>query len=138
MEDILIPVPDDDKILPFTKVQDVIGRREYTMVFTNRYGRDDFINPHAIYQFFTEDLHRFQIQLIDKQSFIFRAVLNKGFTVNERNTVLKEIQSKINSIRSAKNMENVSFEIEEWEDLPVDPRTGKFNLVVRDNLKSVK
>ena len=27
MEDILIPVPDDDRILPFTKVQEVIGRK---------------------------------------------------------------------------------------------------------------
>ena len=31
MEDILIPVPENDRILPFTKVQEVIGRREYTM-----------------------------------------------------------------------------------------------------------
>jgi hypothetical protein len=135
MEDVLIPVPDDDRILPFTKVQEVIGRREYTMVLTNKYGSDDFIIPHAIYQFFIKDLRRFQIQLIDKKSFIFKAILNKGISEFQKNEVLREIKSKIDSILSEKDMENVSFEIEESEDLPVDPRTGKFRLVVRNNLK---
>ena len=43
MEDILIPVPGNDRILPFTKVQEVIGRREHTIFFSNKYGSDDFI-----------------------------------------------------------------------------------------------
>ena len=108
------------------------------MVLTNKYGSDDFINPHAIYRFFIKDLRRFQIQLIDKQSFIFKALLNKGISEFQKNEVLRKIKSKIDSILSAKDMENVSFEIEESEDLPADPRTGKFRLVVRNNLKSVQ
>ena len=138
MEDILIPVPENDRILPFTKVQEVIGRREYTMLFTNKYGSDDFISPHAIDQFSIKDLRRFQIQLIDKQSFIFKALLNNGISEFQKNERLREIKAKIDSILSAKDMENVSFEIEESEDLAVDPRTGKFPLVVRDNLQTVK
>jgi len=138
MEDVLIPVPDDDRIFPFTRVQEVIGRREYTIVLTNKYGSDDFINPHAIYRYFIKDLRRFQIQLIDKQSFIFKALLNKGINEFQKNKVLREIKSKIDSILSAKDMENVSFKIEASEDLPVDPRTGKFRLVLRDNLESVQ
>ena len=138
MEDILNPVHDDDRILPFTKVQEAIGRREYTIVLTNKYGSDDFINPHAIYQYFIRDLRRFQIQLIDKQSFIFRALLNKSINEIQKNKVLREIKSKMHSVLSAKDMENVSFEIEESEDLPVDPRTGKFRLVLRGNSESVQ
>ena len=138
MEDVLIPVPDDDRILPFTKVQEVIGRKEHTIVLTNKYGIDDFISPHAIDQLFIKNLRRFQIQLIDKQSFIFKALLNKGISESQINEVLRDIKSKIDSILSAKDMENVSFEIEESEDLPVDPRTGKFRLVLRDNLESVQ
>ena len=132
MEDILIPVPDDDRILPFTKVQEIIGRKEYTLVLTNKYGSDDFINPHAIYQFFMKDLRRFQIHLVNKQSFIFKTVLNKKISNFRKNEVRRELKSKIASILSAKDMENVSFEIEESKDLPVDPRTGKFRLVVKD------
>jgi putative adenylate-forming enzyme len=138
MEDVLIPVHEDDRILPFTKIQEAIGRREYTIVLTNKYGSDDFINPHAIYQYFIRDLRRFQIQLIDKQSFIFRALLNKSINEIQKNKVLREIKSKMHSVLSAKDMENVSFEIEESEDLPVDPRTGKFRLVLRGNSESVQ
>ena len=138
MEDILIPVPEKDRILPFTKVKEVIGRREYTMFFTNKYGSDDFISPLDIDLFFIKDLRRFQIQLIDKQSFIFKALLNNGISEFQKNESLREIKSEIDSLLSAKDMENVSFEIEESKDLAVDPSTGKFPLVVRDNLKSVK
>lgn len=136
VDDILIPVSDDDRILPFTKIQEVIGRREHTIVFTNKHGSDDFISPHTIEQFIMKDLHRFQIQLIDKQSFIFKAILNKAISEFRKKEVLREIKSKIASILSEKDMDNVSFEIEESEDLPVDPKTGKFRLVVRDRLKS--
>ena len=107
-------------------------------VFTNKYGSDDFISPLDINLFPITDLRRFQIQLIDKQSFIFKALLNNGISRSKKNERLREIKSEIDSILSAKDMENVSFEIEESEDLAVDPSTGKFPIVVRDNLKSVK
>ncbi|MDX2502677.1 MAG: hypothetical protein QNL14_19495, partial [Deltaproteobacteria bacterium] len=116
------------------KIKDVIGRREYTMFFTNKYGSDDFISPLAIDQFFIKDLQRFQIQLIDKQSFLFKAQINTSINEFQKNEVLQEIKSRIDSLLSAKDMENVSFEIEESEDMAVDPRTGKFPLVVRDNV----
>ena len=61
IEDILIPVLDEDRILPFTKVHEIIGRGEYTMVLTNKYGSDDFIDADTIYQFFIKYLQRFQI-----------------------------------------------------------------------------
>ena len=134
IEDILIPVPDNDRTLPFTKINEVIGRREYTMFLTNKYGSDDFISPLAIDQFFIKDLQRFQIQLIDKQSFLFKAQINTSINEFQKIEILQEIKSRMDSLLSAKDMENVSFEIEESEDMAVDPRTGKFPLVVRDNV----
>lgn len=138
MDDILIPVPDNERILPFTKINELIGRREYTMVLTNKYGNDDIISPQTIYQFFIKYLKRFQIQQNDKQSFIFKAVLNQGLNELQKNHVLKEIRSKIKLVLSAKDMENVFFDIEEADDLPVDPRTGKFRLVVKDDMNPVQ
>jgi len=138
MDDILIPVPDNERILPFTKIKEFIGRREYTMVFTNKYGSDDIINPQTIYQFFIKYLKRFQIQQNDKQSFIFKAVLNQGLNEFRKKEVLKEIKSKIDFILSKKDMDNVSFDIEESKDLSIDPRTGKFRLVVKDNINPLQ
>ena len=65
----------------------------------------------------------------------YEDIREKNLQKNER---LREIKLEIDSMLSTKDMENVSFEIEESEDLALDPRTGKFPLVVRDNLKSVK
>ncbi len=138
MDDILIPVPDNERILPFTKINELIGRREYTMVLTNKYGNDDIISPQTIYQFFIKYLKRFQIQQNDKQSFIFKAVLNQGLSESQKNHVIKDIRSKIELVLSAKDMENVVFDIEEADDLPVDPRTGKFRLVVKDDMNPVQ
>lgn len=132
MEDILIPVFDDKAILPFTKVSDVIGRSEYTMGLANRYGSDDFIAPDEIYQFFMKDLRRYQIRLLNKQAFIFRAVFNKNVGEHRKKEVRRNLKSKIASFLSAKEMDNVFFEIEELKDLPVDPKTGKFRLIVKD------
>jgi hypothetical protein len=76
-------------------------------------------------------LSRFQIQLIGKRSFVLKTVFSQDLGVSEKNELLKEIETKISSLLQKKNMENVSFELQEWEDLPVDPRSGKFPLVVR-------
>ena len=111
---------------------------EYTMVLTNKYGSDDIISPQTIYQFFIKYLKRFQIQQNDKQSFLFKAALNQGLNELQKNEVLKEIKSKIELILSSKDMENVSFDIEESKDLSIDPRTGKFCLVVKDNMNPLQ
>lgn len=132
MEDILIPVPDDRPFLPFTKVNEVIGRNEYAMVLTNRHGADDFLAPDEIYQFFMKDLQQYQIRWMNKQAFIFRTVFKNNVHASRKNEVRRKLKSKIVSFLSVKEMDNVSFEIEELEDLPVDPKTGKFRFIIKD------
>jgi phenylacetate-coenzyme A ligase PaaK-like adenylate-forming protein len=135
MEDILIPVSDDKKILPFTNVSEVIGRNEYAMVLTNKHGADDFIAPDEIYQFFMRDLQRYQILWMNKQAFVFRMVFKKSVNEFRKNIVRRTLKSKIASFLSAKEMGNVCFKIEELEDLPVDPKTGKFRFILKDGDK---
>lgn len=132
MEDILKPVADDDNILPFTKVNEVVGRNEYAMILTNKHGVDDFIAPDEIYQFFMKDLQRYQIRWVDKLTFIFKIVFKNKIDENRKNDVRKNLKAKIVSFLSAKKMENVAFQIEELKDLPIDPKTGKFRLIVKD------
>jgi phenylacetate-coenzyme A ligase PaaK-like adenylate-forming protein len=132
MEDILIPVADDEKILPFTKVSEVIGRNEYAMVLTNKHGADDFVAPDEIYQFFMKDLQQYQVRWVNKQAFIFRTVFKNNVDEFRKKEVRKKLKSKIASFLSVKEMENVSFKIEEFENLPIDPKTGKFRFIIKD------
>ncbi len=133
LEDILIPAADDKHILPFTKVSEVVGRNEYTMVLTNKHGVDDFVAPDEIYQFFMQDLRQYQIRWVNKQAFIFRTVFKNNVDASRKNDVRKKLESKIASFLSMKEMQNVSYKIEELENLPVDPKTGKFRFIIKDS-----
>jgi hypothetical protein len=49
----------------------------------------------------------------------------------ERDDALADLHPQFASILTQKGMSNVAFEVVAVDDLPVDPETGKFRLVVR-------
>lgn len=128
MEDVLQAMPDAGWHLPYTRVKDLVGRMEQALVFTNRHGSEDFISP-IILEFHVKNLRRFQIRLLSRSSFLFRACLEKDLEAKEREEVFREIRIKLQEILSQKEMDNVTFDIEEVDDLQVDPNTGKFRLI---------
>lgn len=130
MEDVLTPVEDERKLLPFTRVKEVVGRSEFIPYFTNRHGGEDFISPHIINEFFVKNLKRFQIKIIDKESFVFKMIPAAGLSDGEMSDMLEAVRTKLKAILSEKGLDNVTFRIEEVDDLPVDKRTGKFKLIL--------
>lgn len=129
MEDVLQAMPDADWPLPYTRIKDLVGRMEQEIVFTNRHGSEDFICPIIIVEFHVKNLRRFQIRLLSRSSFLFRACLEKGLGPKEREELFRDIRMKLQEILSQKEMDNVTFDIEEVDDLQVDPKTGKFRLI---------
>ena len=130
MEDVLDPAPGPGGPFPYRKVRDIVGRMEHAPVFMNRRGFEDFISPLIIVEFYVKNLRRFQIQVLGKTSFLFRAAIEKGLEPAARDEVLLGIRGKLKEILQQKEMDNVSFDIEEVEDLKVDPKTGKFRLII--------
>ncbi len=130
MEDVLDPLPACRGVLPFRAVKDIVGRMEHAPVFTNRRGTEDFISPIILVEFHVRHLRRFQVQVLGRTSFLFRAVLDEGLDPAGREEVLRNIRAKLREILVQKEMDNVTFEIEEVGDLAVDPKTGKFRLIV--------
>lgn len=130
MEDVLQPMEDEDRLYPFTKVKEVVGRSEYIPYFTNRSGKDDFISPHIINEFFVRNLQRFQMRVIDKRSFVFKVIIDRSIGEAARVKTLGEIETRLKAILSEKGLDNVEFKIEEADDLPVDKKTGKFKLIL--------
>ncbi len=130
MEDVLRPVEDSSPLYPFTKVKEVVGRSEYIPYFTNRDGLDDFISPHIINEFFVKNLRRFQMRVVDKRSFVFKVIIDPSIVGAERARTLGEIETRLKAILSEKGLDNVTFKIEEADDLPVDEKTGKFKLIL--------
>ncbi len=131
MEDVLRLLPDQGRGSPCQTIGDVVGRMEEAPLFLNRHGAEDFINPLVLVEFHARHLKRFQVRVTGPASFRFRAVLEEGLAPLMRDAVFREIEKGLQDILRQKEMENVRFEIEEVDDLPVDPRTGKFKLITR-------
>jgi phenylacetate-CoA ligase len=131
MDDVLVPDFDGPAHHPFTRIREVIGRHEDALAFTNRHGLEDFIHPIVIVEFIVRGLHSWQIVLLDKTSFIFRTTFEPDRSHLEKQAIRRQIREKMTAILVQKEMDNVRFEIEEVESLPIDPVSGKFRLVVR-------
>lgn len=116
---------------PFTKVREVVGRYEDALVFTNRFGQQDFIHPLVIVDLMIGGLRTWQIELLDLTSFLFRARFEPGLNEVEKQKSKDQIRDTMRSILAEKSMDNVKFRIDEVDHIPVDPRTGKFRIVLR-------
>ena len=116
---------------PFRRIKEIIGRQEDALVFTNEHGVEDFIHPIIIVELVVPGLSAWQVVLESKASFRFRARLDSGLTVNEREKTLDTIRRRLREILGEKEMSNVHFDVEEVDALPIDTRTGKFRLVTR-------
>ncbi|HAK59713.1 MAG TPA: hypothetical protein DCO77_04930 [Nitrospiraceae bacterium] len=130
MEDVLRPLPDKVGILPYTMVREIVGRMEQAPLFLNRHGIEDFISPHIINEFHVKHLRRFQMQLLDKTSFLFKACFEPGIRDEQKAEASRNIQKRMREILAEKEMDTVTFTIKEFNDLCADERTGKFKLIV--------
>jgi phenylacetate-CoA ligase len=117
----------DDKI-PFTLIDNIVGRDEFVIWFENKDGKMDFIHPLIFTDFYVNGLDKHQIVIKDKKSFIFRAVINS----KDKNQVINNIKIKLEKLLSDKNFSNVKFEIEVVKELRADDKTRKFKLIVKE------
>lgn len=128
MSDILHPIsgPDDRDLV----IENLVGRTELTPTFKTRNGSTDFISPHIINEIFVSGVARMQMRLTGEESFRFVACLDPALDIEERAGAVAALEARLNEILAQKAMENVRFDIEVVEQMPLDPRTRKFRLIV--------
>ena len=131
MDDVLVPVLEEPNPFPFTRIREIVGRTEHSLGFTNQHGEEDFIHPIVIVELIIDGLRAWQIVLLGKTSFRFRACLEEGLSDPEKAAALQRIRDRLDSILSEKQMGNVSFGIDVVDGLELDSYSGKFRLVVR-------
>jgi phenylacetate-coenzyme A ligase PaaK-like adenylate-forming protein len=129
MSDTLRPVATDAH-RPYLVVENLIGRNELQPVFTNRDGVKDFISPHTINEVFVRGVTRFQMHLTGDTSFRFLICVDKTLPPAEKAAATAGVETRLREILAAKRLDNVQFSVEEVDDLPVNPRTRKFQLIV--------
>jgi phenylacetate-coenzyme A ligase PaaK-like adenylate-forming protein len=132
MNDVLVAQEDDRGLLPFTKLE-IVGRNEHTPIFTNEHGEDDFVSAPVIIAFSVKNVRRFQLELIGRTACVLRVCLSEGLDVRQRNQTLQDAHARFGALLAQKEMRNVRYEVEAVDDLPPDPKTGKFRLIVPAN-----
>src|SRR5262252_6081770 len=129
MADVLRPV-DSGAHAPYLVIESLVGRNELQPVFKTRDGGEDFISPHTINEVFVAGVPRFQMHLLGDQAFRFMVCLDTALDAEQRAAAIKAVSDRLREILARKRMENVRFEVLAVDDLPVNPRTRKFQLIV--------
>jgi phenylacetate-coenzyme A ligase PaaK-like adenylate-forming protein len=129
MDDVLAPPPPDaGSNGPYRIVGDVVGRKEHAAVFVNEAGERDSISPHVLGELYVEGLSKFQFRLTGDRSFRFVAQPEADAEPDE---VARRARARLKELLSEKRMSNIAFEVEISSSVPMDPKTGKFRLVVQ-------
>jgi phenylacetate-coenzyme A ligase PaaK-like adenylate-forming protein len=129
MADVLKPV-DPGPHAPYLVIESLVGRNELQPTFKNRDGVDDFVSPHTINEVFVAGVTRFQMHLLGDSEFKFMVCLDSRLSAEERAASVAGVERRLREILAKKLMDNVRFAVVVADDLPVDPRTRKFQLIV--------
>lgn len=130
MSDVIRVVPNGSSNLPYLTIESLVGRTETMPIFINEDGLTDFISPFTIIEIFVAGVQRFQMHLLGPESFSFAVCLNPMLTSAQRTTSLLEVEQRLRSILEQKRMRNVKFQVELVEELPLNAKSRKFELIV--------
>lgn len=130
MSDILRPVsaPGEYPVV----VENLVGRCEQMPHFRNAAGVMDFISPHTINEVFVKGVTRFQMQTTSDTSFRFPVCVESDLSEDQRTAVTHGVEQRLREILQQKGLENVRFDVPIVADIPVNPVTRKFQLIVED------
>ena len=127
--DVLRPIPSGEHA-PYLVIESLVGRNELQPKFKNRDGVEDFISPHTINEVFVAGVTRFQLHLTGESEFRFMICLDPALDAAQSSAATAAVAARLREILARKRMENVRFEVVPTDDLPVNPRTRKFQLIL--------
>jgi phenylacetate-CoA ligase len=131
MDDVLVADSDPTGRYPLTKIRDLVGRSEDSLVFRNRDGAEDFIHPSLIGELLVPGLKSWQIQVVDESRFVFRARFESCRSREQKQAISGQIRDRLVALLAEKRMDNVDFEIKEVDRMQLDPASGKTRMILR-------
>jgi phenylacetate-coenzyme A ligase PaaK-like adenylate-forming protein len=129
MADTILPIASEEHA-PYLVIENIVGRNELLPRFRNRDGVEDFVSPHTINEVFVAGVTRFQLQLTGEAEFSFMICLDPTLDAASRSAAAAAVGARLREILARKRMDNVRFEVVPTDDLPVNPQTRKFQLIV--------
>ena len=126
INDLIVKKQDTKHLLPFTLVDNIVGRNESMLRLRNDNGEMDFIHPIVIAEIYVKGLDKLQIVVKDDTSFDFLAVIKN----EDEQEVIHKIKQQVDKILHGKHFSNIHYTIKPVKNLEIDKKTGKFKLIL--------
>jgi phenylacetate-CoA ligase len=115
------------ELLPFSKIDKVMGRAEELLWLTNQAGQEDFLHPLVLDDLEIPGITGYRFLQRSRSSFDIQVVLAPGASLEQ---VQRLVRDQMGRLLRQKRMSNLSYRIESIDSIPVNPRTGKQSLIV--------
>jgi phenylacetate-CoA ligase len=112
--------------LPFPTMRNVAGRQEEFLWFDTADGKPDYLHPIVLVELFVAGLKKFQVIQTQRN-----AMLMKVMVEGDQAAVLAAIRQRMHEIFCGKKLDTtVKLDLEVVQDIPNDPVTGKYKLII--------
>lgn len=104
-----------------------VGRAEDSPRFLNRFGEEARLTCAAVLEVDVPQIRQYQIQVMNRTQFDLLVVPDPGAS---RRAAFEALRVHFGEALRAREMGNVCFDVIETDEIPVDPKSGKFQFVV--------
>jgi phenylacetate-CoA ligase len=112
--------------LPFPTIRNLAGRQEEFLWFDTAAGKRDYLHPIVLVELFVAGLKKFQVIQTQRNEMLMKVIIE-----GDKDTVLGAIRRRMNEIFLGKKIDTtVKLNLEVVEDIPNDPKTGKYKLII--------
>lgn len=112
--------------LPFPTMRNVAGRQEEFLWFDTADGKPDYLHPIVLVELFVAGLKKFQVIQTQRNAMLMKVVVD-----GNQAEVLAAIRRRMHEIFCGKKLDTtVKLNLEVVEDIPNDPKTGKYKLII--------
>ena len=115
--------------LPYTHMNKVMGREEEIMWFVNSKGKRDFLHPLFLDDLDVKGITKYQFVQKSINYFEIRCITSSRANDNIEK---REIENQIDRFLSAKDLNNVKYNIKFVDKLQVNKNTGKTKIVIKE------
>lgn len=104
----------------------IAGREEEFLIFKDPDGNIEFIHPIVFVEFIVCGLEKFQVVQVDKNNLRLNVVIR-----GDQDSITSRIRIRMDEILKKKKLiDFVGYEINVVDDIPNDPKTGKYRLII--------
>jgi phenylacetate-CoA ligase len=112
--------------LPFPIMRNVAGRQEEFLWFDTADGKRDYLHPIVLVELFVAGLKKFQVIQTQRNEMLMKVMVE-----GNQAAVLAAIRRRMQEIFSGKKLDTtVKLNLEVVQDIPNDPITGKYKLII--------